>query len=82
MRGKSFSLYPFEEEQMLYSTKQNVAELWHKKLGHYHFQGLVKIQKLKMVESLPDLEENSTECHAWQFGKKHRKPFPKSTWRA
>ena len=67
---------------MLYSTKENVAELWHKRLGHYHYQGLVKMQKLKMVESLPDLEANSIECHACQFGKQHRKPFPKSTWRA
>ena len=35
-----------------------------------------------MVESLPNLEANYNECHACQFGKQHRKPFPKSTWRA
>lgn len=82
MEGKSFSLDPFEKEQMLYSTKENVTKLWHKRLGHYHYQGLVKMQKLKMVESLPDLATNSAECHACRFGKQHRKPFPKSTWRA
>ncbi|XP_019068938.2 uncharacterized protein [Solanum lycopersicum] len=32
-----------------------------------------------MVESLPDLEANSTEWHAFQFGKKHRKPFENPT---
>ncbi|XP_070004099.1 uncharacterized protein [Nicotiana sylvestris] len=67
MRGKSFSLDPREEKQMVYSTKENVAELWHKRLRHYHYQGLVKMQKLKMVENLSDLEVNSTECHAYNL---------------
>ena len=76
MEGKSFSLDPFEKEQMWYSTKVNATELWHKRLGHYNYQRLVKMQKLKMVESLPDLEANSAEWHACQFAKQHRMPFP------
>lgn len=80
MRGRNFSLDLFEE-RMVYSAKEDVAELWHKRLGHYHYHEIVKMQKLKMV-NLSDLEVNSTECGACQFGKQHIKPFPKSTLRA
>jgi len=45
MRDKSFSLDPFRKEQTIFSTKENIVELWHKKLGHYHYQGLLKMQK-------------------------------------
>uniref|UniRef100_M1B1W5 Retrovirus-related Pol polyprotein from transposon TNT 1-94-like beta-barrel domain-containing protein n=1 Tax=Solanum tuberosum TaxID=4113 RepID=M1B1W5_SOLTU len=32
MRGKSLSLDPFEEEHVVFSAKESVAEVWHKRL--------------------------------------------------
>ncbi|RVW50760.1 Retrovirus-related Pol polyprotein from transposon RE1 [Vitis vinifera] len=56
MRGKSFSLDPLEEEQIAFPVKENIVELWHKRLGHYRYQGLFKMQKSEMVEGLPEFE--------------------------
>ena len=61
MRGKSFSLDPLEEEQITFPAKENIR-LWHKRLGHYHYQGLLKMQKSEMVEGLPEFEVISTSC--------------------
>ncbi|KAG6509172.1 hypothetical protein ZIOFF_034563 [Zingiber officinale] len=36
MKGKSFALKPLEEEQTAFSIRENVTEIWHKRLGHYH----------------------------------------------
>jgi len=33
-------------------------------LEHYHYQGLLKMQKYEMVNNLPDFEVISTYCHA------------------
>ena len=35
-RGKSFSFDPLKEEQAAYSVTVNNAEVWHKRLGHFH----------------------------------------------
>jgi len=82
MRGKSFSLNPLEEEQVVYSARENASELWHKRLGHYHYQGLLKMQESMKVENLSKLGASSKNCRACQFGKQSRLPFPKATWRA
>jgi len=82
MRGRSFSLNPLEEEQVVYSARENASELWHKRLGHYHYQGLLKMQELVIVKNLSKLGASSKNCRACQFGKQSRLPFPKATWRA
>ena len=66
MRGKSFSLDPLKEEQIAFPAKENIAELRHKRLGHYHYQGLLKMQKSEMVEGLPEFEVISTSCQTCQ----------------
>ena len=35
MRGKSFTLNPLEE-QIAFPIKENITDVWHKRLGHYH----------------------------------------------
>ena len=82
MRGKSFSLDPLEEEQIAFPVKENIVELWHKRLGHYRYQGLFKMQKSEMVEGLPEFEVISRSCQTCQYGKQSRLPFPTATWRA
>nr|KYP62109.1 Retrovirus-related Pol polyprotein from transposon TNT 1-94 [Cajanus cajan] len=82
MKGKSFTLNPLEEQQAAFPIKENVTEIWHKRLSHYHHQGMLLLQTEQLVKGLPDLEDHLPHCQACQFGKQHRKPFPETTWRA
>ena len=83
MRGKSFSFLPFEEEHAAFSTKLNDVEVWHKRLGHCHQQRMLNIKQHDVVKGVPPAFTDSLpNCNGCQFGKKNRKPFPKSTWRS
>ncbi|KAH9699455.1 hypothetical protein KPL71_024353 [Citrus sinensis] len=82
MKGKSFVLNPLEEEQNAFPIKKNITELWHKRLGHYHHQGLLQMKSKGMANDLPELDDYIQNCKACQFGKQNRRPFPKATWRA
>ena len=82
MKGKSFVLNPLEEEQNAFPIKENITELWHKRLGHYHYQGLLQMKSKGMANDLPELDDYIPNCKACQFGKQSRRPFPKATWRA
>lgn len=55
MRGKIFLLDPIQEEETIFSTK-DVGGIRHKRLGHYYYQGLLKMQKLKTVRGLLEFE--------------------------
>lgn len=82
MKGKSFLFDPTEEEHTAYSTNVNITEVWHKRLGHCHLQRMLKMKKDEVTRGLPVLVDHLPNCHACQFGKQSRKPFPKSSWRA
>jgi len=77
MRGKIFSFLPFEEKHTTFSTKLNDIEVWHKRLGHYHQQGMFNIKKHDAVKGAPSFTDHLPNCNACQFGKQNRKPFPK-----
>ena len=36
MREKNFALNPLEDEQITFPIKENITDVWHKRLGHYH----------------------------------------------
>ncbi|KAL4016732.1 hypothetical protein IC575_024389 [Cucumis melo] len=80
MKGKSFSLNPLEEEQSVFALKEDETQLWHKRVGHYHHQGLLQLTELAL--DFPKLSEEISSCKACHFGKQNRKSFPKSSWRA
>ncbi|KAL8096063.1 hypothetical protein AgCh_037136 [Apium graveolens] len=82
MKGKSFSLNPLEEEQSAFTIKENITEVWHKRLGHYYHKGLLQMKSKLMAEDIPDFEDRISNCDACQFGKLVRKPFPKVSGRA
>jgi hypothetical protein len=82
MKGKSFALNPLEEEQTAFPIKENITDVWHKRLGHYHHKGLLQMKSKMMANDLPTLDDHIPNCKACQFGKQSRKPFPKVTWRA
>jgi len=82
MKGKSFALNPLEEEQVAFPIKENITEVWHKRLGHYHHQGLLQMKSKKMAADFPELDDHVPTCKACLFGKQKRKVFPKSGKRA
>ncbi|KAJ8764624.1 hypothetical protein K2173_006706 [Erythroxylum novogranatense] len=68
MQGKSFSLNPLEEEQVAFPCQLTTADTWHKRMGHFHNQALLFMQRNEMVRGLPNLEEHLTSCKACMLG--------------
>ncbi|KAL4382944.1 hypothetical protein GQ457_15G000070 [Hibiscus cannabinus] len=82
MKGRSFSLNLMHEEQSTFLAKESTIMLWHKRLGNYHHQGIVKMKSKSMAIDLPEFDARIMTCKACQFGKQNRKSFPKTAWRA
>jgi len=82
MMGRNFSFDPTEGEHIAYPANADVTEIWHKRPGHYHIQRMLKLTKKDMTKGLPGFVNYLPSCSACQFGKQHRRSFPKSTWRA
>ncbi|KAK8309437.1 hypothetical protein V6Z12_D02G124600 [Gossypium hirsutum] len=43
MKGMSFALNPFEEEQVAFSATNVHAEVWHKRLGHFNHATIMNL---------------------------------------
>ncbi|RVW37574.1 Retrovirus-related Pol polyprotein from transposon RE1 [Vitis vinifera] len=82
MRAKGFALNLMEDEQIAFSSTVSNAELWHRRLGHFHHVGLLYMQKQNLVKGVPLLEDKLADCVACQYGKQTRRPFPQTAWRA
>ncbi|XP_031255630.1 uncharacterized protein LOC116113618 [Pistacia vera] len=82
MRGNYFSLDLMEEERAAYQISLNNVVTWHKRLGHFHHQALLFMQKHELLQGLPPLEDHLPSCKACQYGKQNRLPFPQKSWRA
>ena len=81
MKGKSFVLDFKNEEQVV--VHKTTYMLWHKRMGHYHYEALLFMEKNNMVKGLPKLEKDFPTCAACQFGKLSRFPFHQSkAWKA
>ena len=52
MRAKSFSLNLMEDEQIAFSSTISNAELWHRRLEHFHHVGLLYMQKHNLVKGV------------------------------
>ena len=74
MTRKSFALNPLEKEKIAFPIRENIIEVWHKRLGHYHHQGLIQMKSKMNANDLPNLDDHIPDCKACQF--------PKVTWRA
>ena len=53
MRAKSFALNLMEDEQIAFSSTVSKAELWHRRLGHFHHVELLYMQKHNLVKGVP-----------------------------
>ena len=69
------------------ARKENTIDserLWHKRFGHLNMQSLKNLQKHKMVQGLPRLDDvNEVCCEGCALGKQYREFFETGkAWRA
>ena len=68
------SLSPLPEVNLLQNTN---AELWHKRLGHFHAKGMQRMLHHGAVRGLPALQFSKHPCTGCQLGKQARTKLPK-----
>ena len=69
MRAKGFVLNLMNEEHIAFAINTSNEELWHKKLGHFHYVVLMYMQIHNIVREVPRLENILTNYAACQHGK-------------
>nr|GLL16848.1 Retrovirus-related Pol polyprotein from transposon TNT 1-94 [Ipomoea trifida] len=83
MKDKSFCLDWDEAEFKAYPCVVSQAELWHKRLWHFHYSTLEYMQKKEIVRGMSFTGGVAAVCEICQLGKQTRLPFPvEKTWRA
>ncbi|KAH9704543.1 hypothetical protein KPL70_011512 [Citrus sinensis] len=83
MNSKSFSLSWNKDECSAYQCTLNQAELWHKRMGHFHYSALDYMQKNDLVQGMTFNGGGASVCGVCQLGKQARLSFPvNKAWRA
>ena len=83
MKGKSFSLDWEQANSCAHPNLANQSQLWHKRLGHFHYSAISFMHKNELVQGLPMAEAGTEVCEVCQMGKQSRLPFPQNkAWRA
>lgn len=83
MKEKCFSFDPMSQSRQAMTAQVNEAEVWHKRLGHFHSKGIEFLQKNELAVGLPILQQKVTsDCRTCLLGKQTRLPFESSSWRA
>ncbi|KAK4386664.1 Retrovirus-related Pol polyprotein from transposon TNT 1-94 [Sesamum angolense] len=86
VRMKEHKCFPIHLQYMgrtAIKAQEDQSWLWHRRLGHFNFQGLKILHQKKMMTDLPQIQAAKGACEACLQGKQHKKPFPSGTsWRA
>ncbi|KAK4390398.1 Retrovirus-related Pol polyprotein from transposon TNT 1-94 [Sesamum angolense] len=86
VRMKEHRCFPIHLQYMsrtAMKAQEDQSWLWHRRLGHFNFQGLKILHQKKMMTDLPQIQAIEGACEACLQGKQHKKPFPSRTsWRA
>ncbi|KAK4402482.1 Retrovirus-related Pol polyprotein from transposon TNT 1-94 [Sesamum angolense] len=86
VRMKEHRCFPIHLQYMgrtAMKAQEDQSWLWHRRLGHFNFQGLKILHQKKMMTDLPQIQVVEGACEACLQGKQHKKPFPSGTsWRA
>lgn len=70
-------------EQIAYRGESiDWSQLWHLRYGHLHGKGLQLLKQNGMLIGLPKFDTEAKVCEGCIYGKMHKLPFPKTTWRA
>ncbi|KAH9723491.1 hypothetical protein KPL70_007130 [Citrus sinensis] len=82
-KNKVFPLVmPLDENVALKTENLDLSNLWHLRYGHLNYKGLNLLKQKNMVTGLPDVGRYEKVCEGCIYGKMHRLPFPKNSWRA
>ncbi|KAK4399925.1 Retrovirus-related Pol polyprotein from transposon TNT 1-94 [Sesamum angolense] len=85
VRMKEHRCFPIHLQYMgrtAMKAQKDQSWLWHRRLGHFNFQGLKILHQKKMMTDLPQIQAVKGACEACLQGKQHNKPFPSGTsWR-
>jgi len=83
MIDNSFPISCYSIDTCSFNVELSDTWLWHKRFGHYNLSSLVYMQSKGMVLEVPKIDMCRDVCESCQFGKMHRRSFPKgSLWRA
>ena len=68
---------PIHDNLCLTARKDNLAQLWHRRLGHASYNVLNKLVKYEMVKGLPEIffKNNKIFCESYTQEKQVRKSF-------
>ena len=75
-------IMPLHDNLALKSDNINEDYLWHLRYGHLNYKGLKLLKDKNMVLGLPIINKKDEICEGCIYGKMHRLPFPKNSWRA
>ena len=72
---------PVHDNLCLTNRKDNLAQLWHRRLGHVSYNVLHKLVKYEMIKGLPEIsfKKNKIFCESCTQGKQSRKSFKSRT---
>ena len=73
---------PLEKNFAFKSEQSNLSYLWRLRYGHLNSKGVRLLKQKNMVVRLPSIDGEGKICEGCIFGKMHRLPFPKTSWRA
>ncbi|KAL0318759.1 UNVERIFIED_CONTAM: hypothetical protein Sangu_2032100 [Sesamum angustifolium] len=79
VRMKEHRCFPIHLQYMgrtAMKAQEDQSWLWHRRLGHFNFQGLKILHQKKMMTDLPQIQAIEGACEACLQGKQHKKPFP------
>ncbi|KAL0403780.1 UNVERIFIED_CONTAM: Retrovirus-related Pol polyprotein from transposon TNT 1-94 [Sesamum radiatum] len=86
VRMKEHRCFPIQLQYLggtAMKAQEDQSWLWHRRLGHFNFQGLKILHQKKMMTDLPQIQAVEGACEACLQGKQHKRPFPSGTsWRA
>ncbi|TXG53197.1 hypothetical protein EZV62_022366 [Acer yangbiense] len=82
-KSKVFPLmFPFDEKFAFKAVSADLSSLWHLRYGHLNNRGLHLLKEKNMVVGLLEIEKSGKVCEGCIYGKMHKLPFPKTSWRA
>ncbi|KAK8956512.1 hypothetical protein KSP39_PZI000036 [Platanthera zijinensis] len=61
---------------------RSLAQNWHHRLGHIHWEAIQKMQKQQLVHGLPEIKFTTQFCETCARSKAHVQAFPKSGQRS
>ena len=67
MKGKNFSTNM--QTDLAYSFRAELGQIWHKRLGHFHYSGLNFMHTNELVQNQPFVKIKDEICGVCQFDK-------------